>query len=105
MPAPRSVARVRILTTEQIRALSPHGFKAYRTKVRLQQASLHREFREFTQMSEFVSERAVQNIRTLDWLAYEIRREAHRRAAAAHVSMKGTGDKNLDPMTYLAKVE
>lgn len=89
MPAPRVVHHVRVLTSEQIQKLSPHGFRDYRNKVLRMRESLHSNFTPWMGETAKPTEKEVQDIRTLDWLCHEVNRERERRADAAW--------KNRDP--------
>ena len=82
MPAPRVVHGVRVLTSDEIKNLSPHGFKAYRAKVLLTQWWQHSRFKPFMGDEPVPTEQDVHDIRTLDWLAHEVTRERIRRKEA-----------------------
>jgi hypothetical protein len=82
MPATRVVQHVRVLTVEQIRELSPHGFRDYRNKALRMRERLHGKFQPFVHDPPEPTEKDVHDIRTLDWLCHEVNRERDRRADA-----------------------
>ena len=82
MPAHRVVHGVRILTSDEIKNLSPHGFKAYRAKVLLVQWWQHGRFKPFMGGEPVPTDQDIHDIRTLDWLAHEVTRERIRRKEA-----------------------
>ena len=82
MSAPRVINGVRILTSDEIKNLSPHGFRAYRAKVLLAQWDKHGKFKPFMGDEPVPTEKDVHDIRSLDWLAHEVTRECIRRKEA-----------------------
>ena len=92
MPATRVVHHVRILTSEQIQKLSPHGFRDYRNKALRMRESLHSKFTPWYGEKVEPTEKEVADIKALDWLCHEVNRERERRATEAW--------KNRDPYQW-----
>jgi hypothetical protein len=82
MSASRVVHHVRVLTSEQIQKLSPHGFRDYRNKALRMREELHCKFSPWYGEKVEPTEKEVADVRALDWLCHEINRERNRREAA-----------------------
>lgn len=109
MPAQRVVHHVRVLTSEQIRKLSPHGFRDYRNKVLRMRESLHSNFAPWMGEAAKPTEKEVADIRTLDWLCHEVNRERERRATTAWKNREpyqyGRPRRPEDPLARFQRVE
>lgn len=108
MTEPRAVHGVRILTTEEIQALSPHGFRDYRRKALRVREHFHRQFKAWDDPPT-PTEQDVHDIRTLDWLCQEVKREYERRKDADWERRSKLDPDNparkRTPMSRFSKVE
>lgn len=110
MPAQRVANHVRILTSEQIRKLSPHGFRDYRNKALRMRDDLHAQFTTWDdRVVRTLTEKEVADVRALDWLCHEINRERERRAAEAWKNREpyqfGRHRRPEDPLARFQRVE
>jgi len=106
MSAQRVVHHVRVLTSEQIQKLSPHGFRDYRNKALRMRDDLHAQFTSWdNEVLRPLTEKEVADVRALDWLCQEVNRERERRAEAAWKNRDPDWWRRKDPLARFQRVE